>query len=179
MNNFEELIPNCFKENPRYIKNIALRKDLFNMQYSHVLKIWIWDDLETSSSIAKRIWHRYSDSIDGIIMSIPRRAATRSLELSARGRRPGAQQVPHYVHVHTHTHIYIIAPSSFSTYTHTAYLPSRSLAQSHDHRSGASPPPLRQGHPSLSVTRFLCFSLRDREKEGNEQRREKRGTRFE
>lgn len=130
--------------------------------------------METSSSIAERIWHRYSDSIDGIIMSIPRRAATRSLELSARGRRPGAQQVPHYVHVHTHTHIYIIAPSSFSTHTHTQ--PTSHLARSHNRMTTAAVPllhPFDRGiPPSLSLASFASLCATERRETSIDERSE-------
>ena len=60
-----------------------------------------------------------------------KRAAARSLELSARGRRPGAQQVPHSVHVHVHRSVPPIPSLRTRTYT-SGSLP-RSLRSSHSY----------------------------------------------
>lgn len=88
-----------------------------------------------------------------------RRVAARSLGLSARGRRPGAQQVPHYVHVHRP-----LPPTSYpllmNAHVHEARLLPRSLAQSHDHRGGSSLRSLEGGiPPSLSLCRSLPLLL--------------------
>lgn len=87
--------------------------------------------------------------------------APRSLGLSARGRRPGAQQVPHYVHVHVHRPL---PPTSYplfmSARVHEARFVPRSLAQScRPPRLSASSREASLRH-CPSVARFLCFSLR-------------------
>lgn len=89
-------------------------------------------------------------------------AATRSLGLSARGRRPGAQQVPHYVHVHRPlppTLLLARSRARATAHVHEARLLCL-LAQSHDHRGGSPLRPLEGGiPPSLSLCRSLPLLL--------------------
>lgn len=115
-------------------------------------------------------YHEHPWTRRGAEPRVERKRSTSGRATSAALRTRTHTLLPPLFPLHTHT------PS----YSHTQ--PTTHLARSHNRMTTAALPllhPFDRRHPSLSVTRFLCFSLRDREKEGNEQRREKRGTRFE